>query len=94
MIIQRANKLRAILAATAAVAALVFAFSRPAMAMEEVIATDTASLATELKADFEAEMASYARTVELDLRNTVLENLSRSGAPTLRLARINGSHRG
>ena len=94
MTTSRASAFRAYLVATAGVATLAFAFGRPAMAMEEVTATGTTNLVVELKADFEAEMASYARAVELDLRNTVLDNLNRSGAPTIRLARANGSHRG
>lgn len=90
----RAKTLRHSTATAAATAALVFALAGPARAMEEVTTRATVAPTAGLKAEFEAQMVSYARTVELELRDAVLQNLERSGAPALRLARVSESHRG
>ncbi|HSG65128.1 MAG TPA: hypothetical protein VLD39_09005 [Gammaproteobacteria bacterium] len=94
MNILRAQTLGHSTATAAAVAALVFALAGPAQAMEEVTTRAAAAPTAALRADFEAQMASYARAVELELRDAVLQNLERSGAPVLRLARVSESHRG
>lgn len=90
----RARTLRHRLATGAALATTLVAINAPALAMEEVIARGTTAKIAGQKAEFEAEMASYARAVEIALRNAALRNLENSGAPTLRLARVTESHRG
>ena len=80
--------------AAAAIAALMSAIAGPVAAMEEVTTSATVTLTAELKADFEAEMAAYTRTVEIELRDAVIQNLMRSGTQTLRLARATEAYRG
>lgn len=90
----RAHRLRHRLATGAALAVALLAVNAPAVAMEEVTTRGTTAWVATQKAEFEAAMASYARSVRIDLRNAVLENLESAGAPTLRLARVGESHRG
>ena len=89
----RASMLRRLATGAALGAALLVGQTQAAI-MEEVVAHGTMHVAAAQQAHFEAEMASYVRTVQLELRAFVRENLERSAAPKLRLADMTVSNRG
>lgn len=94
MSIMRANTLRHSLTTSAALAAALLAGQTPAATIEEVVARDTMALVAMQRADFEAEMASYVRSVQIELKDSVRRHLEQAGAPKLRLAQTTESVRG
>ena len=89
----RASTLRR-LTTGAVLAAALLAGQAQAAIMEEVVAHGTMRVAAAQQAHFEAEMASYVRTVQLELRAFVRQSLEQSAAPQLQLTPTTASNRG
>jgi len=89
----RASTLRRLTTGAALAAALLAGQTQAAM-MEEVVAHGTTHIAAAQQAHFDAEMAAYVRTVQLELKAFVRQNLQQSAAPTPRLAPKMASNRG
>lgn len=90
----RATTLRRSLTTGAALAAALLAGQTPAAMMEEVITRGTTTIVASQQARFEAEMAAYMRSVQLELKDSVRQHLEQAGAPKLRLAQTTESIRG
>ena len=90
----RANALRHSLTAGVVLATVLFAGRAPAATMEEVTAHGTTTIAAAQQAHLEAEMASYVRKVEIEIKDSVQRSLEQSSTPGLRLAQLTASNRG